>query len=376
MRHFILATALALFATIPVAAQEDTLVQAQAVLRSAEQAGARNYATSLYDEAAYRLRFAQENWSSTKNDLREQARMRAIEGLWAARAALAKANWIGTNEAIRSLQSDVRRLGGTSDIALTDESASLALARGATSKDRIAFAQAALDQAKAAGGAQVAPDDLNTAQKNLDSARKVSKAGGTNDAADYLAYTSEMMSRRAYYLARANEASKQITPLQLRRTQLAQAESERLAAAERAQREEADRRNAELQRQLQEEQANRQMQQAQVQQLQAQIEESRRAAQAQIEADRAARAAAEKSLSETYGRYESALASGTQADVETLRRQVEDQQLSLRAIEDRERLNEQQMGAELEGLRNDLVTAQQKGSMDAQLLQQRQAELL
>ena len=377
MYRFTLTVALALFMVLPVAAQQDseTLGQAQSVLRSAEQAGARNYAASLFEEAAYRIRFAQENWSSTKSDLREQARMRAIEGLWAGRAALAKSNWIGTNEAIRSLQGDIRRLGGTSDIALVDESPSLALSRGNSSKDRIAFAQVALDQAKAAGGAQVAADDLALAQKNLDSARKVARAGGTNAAADYLAYTAEMMARRAYYVARANEASKQITPLQLSRTQLAQAQTERQAAAERAQREELERRSAELQRQLAAEQANRQAEQAQLQQLQMQIDESNRAAEARIESDRVAREAAAKALSDLYARYEAALVSGTQADIETMRRQLEDQTLTLRAIQDRERLNEQQMSAQLEGLRTDLVTAQEKGSLDAQLLQQRQAEL-
>jgi len=376
MHRFTLVAALALLIALPVAAQQDadTLQQAQAVLHAAEQAGARNYATSLFDEAAYRVRFAQENWNSTKADQREQARMRAIEGLWAARAALAKANWIGTNDALRNLQGDIRRLGGNSDLALIDESPSLALSRGGSSRERIAFAQSALDQAKAAGGMQVAAGDIDTAQKNLDSARKVSKAGGTNDAADYLAYTSEMMARRAYYIARATEASKQVTPLQLTRTQLAQAQTEREAALERQKRELAERESAELQRRLAAEQSNREAQQVELDRLRSQIAETERAQQARIDADRAARAAAEKALSDTYGSYETAIISGTPTDIETLRRQVEDQQLALRAIEEREKFNEQQMGAELEGLRVTLTTAQQNG-VDAQLLADRQAEL-
>jgi len=376
MQRIILAIAIALLAVLPVAAQQDadTIQQAQAVLHSADQAGARNYATSLFDEAAYRIRFAQENWNSSKADVREQSRMRAIEGLWAARAALAKANWIGTNEALRNLQGDIRRLGGTADITLADEPANLALNRGNSSAVRIAFAQAAVDQAKAAGGARIAPDDLDSAQKNLDSARKVTRTGGTNEAADYLAYTSEMMARRAYYLARANAASVQVTPLQLTRTQLAQAQTERQAAIERQQRAEAEQHAADLQRQLAAEASNREAQQAELDRLHAQIAENERAQQARVEADRAARAAAEKSLAETYGRYEAAIISGTPTDVEMLRRQVEDQQLTLRAIQDRERMNEQQIGAELESMRGDLTAAQQHG-MDAQLLAQRQAEL-
>ncbi len=376
LQRITLVIAVIILVALPGMAEQDADViqQAQAVLHAADQAGARNYATSLYDEAAAHVRFAQDNWSSSKNDLRERARKEAIEGLWAARAALAKANWIGTNDAIRNLQTDIRRLGSTVDVALAEESPTLALQRGTSSKERVAFAQAALDQARAAGGAQVAASDLDTAQKNLDGARKVTKAGGNNGAADYLAYTSEMMARRAYYLARAAEATKQITPLQLTRTQLAQAQTERQAALERQQREEAERRAADLQRQLAAEQANRESQQAQLQALQTQIEEQRKAQQARIDADRAAREAAERQLSDIYGRYESAITSGTPSDVEMLRRQVEDQQLSLRSIQERERLSEQMMDAQLQGLRNDLAASQQHGA-DAQLLAQRQAEL-
>src|SRR3954470_19963863 len=377
MHRITLALAVALLAVLPAVAQQDADIvqQAQAVLHSAEQAGARTDATSLYHEAAYRLRYAQENWSSSKSDARAQARVNAIEGLWAARASLAKANWLGTNEAIRNLQNDIHRLGGTSDVTLTDEPSNYVLNRGNTSATRIAFAQAALDQARAAGGARIAPDDLESAQKNLDSARKVTKAGGgSNDTADYLAYTSEMMARRAYYLARANQATTQVTPLQLSRTQLAQAQSERQAALERQQREEAERQAADLQRQLAAEQSNRAAQQAELDKLHAQIAETERQQQARMEADRQARAAAEKSLSDMYGRYESAIVSGTPNDVETLRRQLEDQQIALREIESRERLSEQQMSAELEGMRGTLTSAQQAGA-DAQLLAQRQAEL-
>jgi outer membrane protein OmpA-like peptidoglycan-associated protein len=383
MHRYLMATALAVLVALSAFAQQTperqaadaTIADAQAVLQSAAQAGAQQYAASLYDEAQFRIRFAQENWNSSKSDLREQARERAIEGLWAARAALAKARWIGTNAAIRSLQSDIAHLGGTADVALVDEPPTLALNRGTTSKERIAFAQAALDQAKAAGGDRVAPDDLKTAQSNLNSANKVARAG-TSDAADYLAYTAEMMSRRAYYMARANQAEASVPPLQLKRTQLAQAETERQAAAERAQREAAERQTAELQRQLAAEQANRQAQQAQLDTLRQQIAASDQAQQQRVEADRAARVAAEQQLDKTMASYESAIASGTAADVETLRRQVEDQQLALRSIEQRQQLNEQQLGGEIATLRTELDTAQKQGSMDAQLLAERQAELL
>src|ERR1044072_4492102 len=154
MHRITLAAVIALLVVVPAAAQQDADVmqQAQPVLHSAEQARARTYAPTLYDEAAYRISYAQENWSSKKSDARNQARVNAIEGLWAARAALAKANWLGTNDAIRTRQNDTPRLGATSDLKLLDEPANYALNRGNTSATRIAFAQAALDQARAAGG--------------------------------------------------------------------------------------------------------------------------------------------------------------------------------------------------------------------------------
>ena len=40
------------------------LDQARVALLAAEAAGAPTYAKTLYDEAAYRVRFAQDNWNS------------------------------------------------------------------------------------------------------------------------------------------------------------------------------------------------------------------------------------------------------------------------------------------------------------------------
>ena len=72
MHRFTLATALALVVlALPAVSQTNkaetqaadaTIQQAQAVLTAAEQAGAAQYATSLYDEAQFRVRFAQDNW--------------------------------------------------------------------------------------------------------------------------------------------------------------------------------------------------------------------------------------------------------------------------------------------------------------------------
>ena len=53
---------LILFVSVAALAQNDPdLDQARAALAAAEAAGAPTYAKTLYDDAAYRLRFAQEN---------------------------------------------------------------------------------------------------------------------------------------------------------------------------------------------------------------------------------------------------------------------------------------------------------------------------
>src|SRR4051812_26970312 len=77
------------------------LDEAKSALGVAEGAGAPTYAKALYDDAAYRLRFAQENWNSRRAG---EAQMRAIEATAAAQAATAKARWLSTNAAIHTLQ--------------------------------------------------------------------------------------------------------------------------------------------------------------------------------------------------------------------------------------------------------------------------------
>src|SRR5205823_13000345 len=69
--------AAAFVVVLPLAAQTNLpdLVQAQQVLVLADSAGAQVYAKSLYDDAAYRIRFAQENINSPKPTVQEQARM-------------------------------------------------------------------------------------------------------------------------------------------------------------------------------------------------------------------------------------------------------------------------------------------------------------
>jgi len=377
MNRYSIACLLVVVLAIPAAAQAqpDTLTQAQQVLAAAESAGAPSLAKSLYDDAQWRVRFAQENWNSTKQDTRDQARLRAEQALWAARAALAKAQWISTNQAIRQLQGDINRFGGKSELLVQDEQSATDYGRGTTVKDHIAAAQAAIDHAKAAGGEQIAGNDLKRAQENVGTARKIVTANAKSESADHLAYVAEMIARRAYYLWRTQEAQRFLPSLQLERTRLAQLASEQSAAAERAQRQQAERDRAALQQQLAGEQANRQAQADEVARLRTQLDESRRAADQKADADRAARLAAEQQLDDLTRKYQAAITSGNAADVETLRRQVEDQQIALRTIQERERLNEQSMGTEIESLRGELQTAKRQGSAGEQALAERQAEL-
>jgi len=363
---------------LPLAAQEASeIAQAQQVLALADSAGAQLYAKSLYDDAAYRIRFAQENITSPKAGVREQARMRAREAVFAARAALAKARWLSTNAAIRNLQADINRFGGQSAAVLQEESPNMMYARGATTKERIAAAQAAIDQARSAGAEQLVPDnDLKTAQDTLSSANKVSLNGRENsDVADHLAYVAEMIARRAYYLAQFAASSRLVPDLQLQRTKLAQTSSEQSAVAERMQREEAERRTAELQRQLAAEEANRQAQSTELERLRQQVEENRRTMAQRIESDRQARIAAEKRLDDAMSKYEAAAATGSAPDLDAARRQVEDAEITLRTLQDRERLNQQAIDAEVAALRADVQNAQNQNA-SADLIAQRQSDII
>jgi outer membrane protein OmpA-like peptidoglycan-associated protein len=359
-----------------LAAQTTDLDRAQQALTAADMAGAGAFAKTLYEDAAYRARFAQENWNSKKESVRNEAHMRAIEATVAAQAAAAKARWLSTNAAIHGLQGDIQRFGGTSNVTLlAEESPTIPINRGATTKDRIAAAQYAVDQAKVAGALDNVPDnEIRIAEGYIESAKRVSKGTTNSDPADDLAYRAEMIGRRAFYLARLAQSNKVMPGLQLDRTRLAQAASERQAAADRLQREAAERHAAELQQQLANEQSNRVAQSAELDRLRQQIDENRRAAQAQIEADRQARVAAERQLEEAYGKYTTTITTAAPSDVDAMRRQIEDQQLALRTIQERERANAEAMQAEIARLHADLTASQQ--NLSAEVLAQRQADIL
>lgn len=377
-RRLVLSFLAAAAVAVTSPAQQNTtlLSQAQQMLAQADAAGAQKYASSLFDEARWRVQFAAENWNAAKDITREQAALRADEATYAARAAIAKARWLSTNAAIRDLQGDITKFGGHSDVVLQEEAPAVTFNRGATTKDRIAYAQAAIDQAKAAGAASIPDNDLKTAQDDLESARKVSVNNASSEVADHLAFDSEMMARRAYYLARYQESVKVLPNVQLQRTQLAQSASERSAEAERQQRQQAEQQAAALQQQLAAEQANRQAQAAELERLRQQVDETRRAQQARIEADRNARLQAEQALDTSFVQYQTAIANGTPADIDALRRQVEDQQIALQSAQARERADEAALESEINGMRADITAAQNAGNVSPQVLSERQTALI
>jgi outer membrane protein OmpA-like peptidoglycan-associated protein len=354
------------------------LSSAQQALAAADAAGAPVFARTLYDDAQARARFAQENWNAKDQGVRSQAHYRAIEATVAAQAAAAKARWLSTNSAIHGLQGDIQRFGGSSNVTLLpEESPMIELNHGSTTKARIAAAQYAVDQAKVAGASGLVPDnDVQIAESYIVSAKKVTRDNAQSDAGDDLAYRAEMLARRAFYLARFSQSSRILPGIQLDRTRLAQAASERQAAAERAQREEAERRTLALQQQLAAEQANRQAQSAEVERLRQQVDEGRRAAEARVEADRQARIAAEAQLDAAFTRYQTQITTAPPSDIDAMRRQIEDQQMSLRSIQERERSNAEAMQAEIARLRGDLSASQQAGSVNTEVLAQRQADLI
>ncbi|HXH93977.1 MAG TPA: OmpA family protein [Thermoanaerobaculia bacterium] len=370
---------LAVLVTTALVAQPATdLNMAQQALAAADSAGAPAFAKTLYDDAVYRARFAEQNWNSSKPAIRGQAQMSAIEATVEAQAAAAKARWLSTNSAIRGLQSDISRFGGTSPvILLPEESPMVEFHRGGTTKEQIAAAQFAVDQAKVAGALDTVPDnDIRIAEGYIDSAKRVSRNTSESEPGDDLAFRAEMLGRRAFYLARLAQSSKFLPSVQLDRTRLAQQMAERQAAADRAQREEAERRTAAMQQQLAAEQANRQAQSAELERLRQQVDEDRRAAEARIESDRQARIAAEHQLDETFSRYEGSIATSSPSDVDAMRRQIEDQQLALRTIQERERANAEAMQAEITRLHTDLTASQQAGTLPPDVLSQRQADIV
>jgi outer membrane protein OmpA-like peptidoglycan-associated protein len=249
---------------------------------------------------------------------------------------------------VRGLRSEIGSFGGTAaELSLYDPPTRLS--PGATSMDRVIVAENALASARSAGGARVAAADLDRAEAILKSARTVARHQRQSASADHLAFVAEMLSRRAEYLARRDLVMDRLPQLRSERTRLAQAAADRRAQEEQARRLEAERQAANLEAQLR----------------------------AQIQQDRDARLAAEQSLDDIRRRYEAALAEqGTNsAELDSLRRQVEDQSLALRMVQERERQSETSLANQVSSLESALQRERNEGRLAADVLAQRETEL-
>src|SRR5688572_16460769 len=356
------------------AAMQTLIDEAQRALVTAENVGAPVYAKELYEEALARMNMAKISMSDDKRSVREGARLRAIEARFAARAAEARARWMVNTTEARNLRDDIGRFGGTVP-ALSNIEDVPDTVRGVTSLDRVNHAKAWLDRARAAGGQLVAPDDLKSAEAWLKSAERIAKSDKQNDSADHLAYISEMMARRAYYLALRSDIDRVLPGLRLERTRLVQVETERQAAAERERRQQTEQEAEQLRDQLAQAEMSRQSQARELDALRSQLNEREQALQGQLQFDRQARLEAEQRLFDLVSKYEAAIATQNQTEVDRLRREVEDQRFQLESFQERQRLSETTMSSETDRLLEELERERATGRASEQMLADRAAEL-
>jgi outer membrane protein OmpA-like peptidoglycan-associated protein len=348
--------------------------RAAAAVQRAEAAGAPIYAKALYQEAVGRLADARRDVG--KKSERDEAQMRAIEAMHAARAAEATARWGGMIREAESLRDAVKQLGGTMMVGIPTADDTSVINRGESSRDRVKYARAIYNRAMAAKADVMAKEDLELADGRLDSAEGIVKVDKNNNTADHLAYTAEMISRRAEAMARRVEVERYIPSLRLERTRLAEAQSLATAARERELREESERRATELRAQLERESQNRKAEQEELARLRREVSENEQRMRAQIETDRVRRLEAERQLDEVRTRYQAALnASADPVEVETLRAQVEDQQLALRDMQERERMSEESLTREIARLRQELERSQRQGNQNQAIVTERQQEI-
>ncbi|MGZ8867563.1 MAG: OmpA family protein, partial [Thermoanaerobaculia bacterium] len=359
---------LGLALTVPAAAQSQSerdksnaqakLTAAEAALASAQASGAPTLATPLYEEALARLDQARRNWNSDKRNLRDEATMRAVEATYAAGDSEAQALLARANTEMRTLRTELGTLGRTMPpVNLYDPPAMIN--RGATSMDRVIVAENAIKVARSVGAGSVAPTILEHAEKTLETARMLARRQKQSITADHLSYTAEMQARRAEYTARLSQVGPLLPDLRAERARLASAADTQRIEEERRRREQAERETANLRTQLN-----------QASQTEAQYR-------AQLEQDRVARITAERNLDLLMRRYEATLSQtgASTAEIDQLRRQVEEQRSSLRSIQDRERQSETSMGNQIGSLEASLARERSEGRLTADALARREEEL-
>jgi outer membrane protein OmpA-like peptidoglycan-associated protein len=358
------------------ATAQSRLTTAEAALASAQAAGAATLASELYNDAANRLREARTNWNNDNRMTREKAARRAVEAQHAAMTAEAQASLLAANTEIRTLSTDIANFGGTVATMNLYTPSSIAN-RGVTSMDRVIIAENAIRMAREAGAERFAAKDLERIEGALKTARSLAKNDKQNDNADHLAYISEMEALRLAYVARRNAISPRLPELRAERTRLAQRAQDLRAQEEQQRRLAAEQQAAELRRQLDLQTANRQAEQAELERLRQQVTQTESQFRTQLEQDRAGRIAAEQQLDDVMRRYEAALTEGgaNNIEVENLRRQVEDQSLALRTMQERERASEAYIGTQITSLEQALERERAEGRLTAEVLAQREEEL-
>ena len=388
VRHTIAVCAvlLGLSLAVPAGAQSQTdrekmkaqseLSMAEAALASAEAAATPMLATSLYDEANTQIRQARGKWNDTKREMREDAMLRAVEARHAARAAEAQAGLISANTEIRNLRTDIGNFGGT-PMTVSLYAPPATISRGVTSLDRVIVAENALKTARDVGADSFAGTELEKIEGTLKTARTLAKDRKQSETADHLAYIAEMQARRVEYIARRNSVMPQLASLRGERTRLAQQAVDNRARDEQNRRLEVERQAAELRNQLATESANRQAEKAELERLRQQVAESEAQVRSRRDLDRAARIAAEQNYDDLMRRYQATLVEGssTSIEAEQLRRQVEDQSLALRELQERERMSQTTLANQIESLQRDLNRERNDGRLTADVLAQREEEL-
>lgn len=352
----------------------DAVAKAEARLEAAAVAGARNYASEIYDEAVFRLQYAREHLDSRDKGESALAMQRAVQAWRAAEAAEAKAKWLSVVTELRSLQAEIVRLGGEAPrIEFGDANDSID--RGATSMQKVEAARRALERARAAGAGPLVAGDLEKAEGYLETATTVARANPQSRSAEHLAYVSEMIARRAWYLHQLVSLTPRVPELRERRVDLVQREMDLRAERERVDREAAERRAAELRRQLEQERQRREAEQEEVERLRLQLRQQQEYMVSQLSRDRRARLEAERQLDLLRAEYEEALMSQEidAQEVENLRQRLEDQRLELGRLQGEEMRSEETLLSELRELREELRRERQQGRVPSQILLEREA---
>ncbi|HEY0160869.1 MAG TPA: OmpA family protein [Thermoanaerobaculia bacterium] len=344
-------------------AAQSELTRAESALASAEAAGAATHARELYNEASERLRLARADWNNNNRRKREDAGQHAIEARHAAMAAEAQARLVAANVEVRTLRTDINNAGGNAaTVVLYDPPATIN--RGTTTRDRVIVAETALRNARAAGAERFAAAELEQIEANLKTARLLAERNNRQqDSADHLAYVAEMTARRLELEARMQAVTPHVTAFRTQRTSLTQRAQDNRVADEQQRRLQAEREAAEAR--------------GEAAQLREQLTLTEAELGERLNEDRAARIAAEQRLDLLIDRYETALSQRgvPTAEVDQLRREVEQQRVALRTIQDRERLSETSMGNQISSLEQSLERERNEGRLTAEVLAQREEEL-